>query len=391
MFIYSLIFLDDYFGQGYDITSGNFISTQIMKFSTVDDTTFGFRIPLCAQIVKVNETREYQMDFKSHESYISSRLQNLGLNISLAHTILSMAPQCKVGANWKNNRNSQSSETTKTTLTEYRLAKMNIGNFESKDVQFTTEFSLAVANLPDRKTTCTNEENKHEFKKFFNRFGQFVVTSAYIGGAVEVKTSHESSQISKHDENDGPNASACANIPSVIEIKASGKYQPSTESAKNAVLSRTETRWQGGRSDLHDKSTLQSDKKLRMWKMSLSEKPTLLTNEMSLEPISSVVALIDKTKGDVCHQALCDMFQNDLRPVRNRQDERVREARIKLQDEEQEKQRIESNLRMELIKDPDTKGWQETITGHWFSVGGTVVSIILGIGVVAMALLGRPK
>lgn len=377
----SLIFLVDYFGQGYDITAETFVPAQIMKFPTVDDT-FGFRIPLCAQIVKVNETRQFQMDFQSDESYIASRLQNLGLNISLAQTILSMAPRCEVSASWKNDKNSQTSETIKTTLTEYRLAKINIRNFESKEVQFTSEFLSAVANLPDRYTN--EEKNNHEFKKFFDRFGQFVVTSAYIGGAVEVKTCYGSSEISKHDESNALNASAGANISGVIGINVGGKYQPSIERAKNAVLSGTETRWQGGRSDLHDKSTLLSDEKLRTWKASLSEEPTLLTNEMSLEPISSLVSLTDKTKGDVCYQVLCDMFNNDLRPVRNRQDESVLQAKVKLRAEEQEKQRNESNLRTAVREDPDTTGWWETITGHWLPVGGAVVSIIVGAAAIVL-------
>ena len=366
-----ILILADYLGQGYDITEEKFVPAQIMKFLAVDDTTFGFTTPLCAQIVKVNETREFNMDFQSDESYIESRLESLGLSISLAPTILRLAPQCGVSASWKNDKNSQSSETTKTRLTEYRVAQISMGNFESNEVQFTREFSSAVANLPDQY--INEEKNNHEFKRFFQQFGQFVVTSAYIGGAYEVKTCAESLEISKRDEN-AINSSADANISGVTGINMSGKYQPSIESAKNDVLRRTETRWQGGRSDLHHKSTLQSDEKLRLWKASLSKEPTLLTNEMSLAPISSLVSIIDKAKGDVCYRALCDMFKNDLRPVRNRQEQCVLEAKRKRHEaDEQKKQRNESNKRMAATKDPDSKGWWETITEPWFFLPGAVV------------------
>ena len=357
-----------------------------MKFSAVDDTTFGFRMPLCAQIEKVNETRMFEMDFESNESYMVSKLQNLSLNANLAPSILRMAPQCGLSSSCKNNKSSKSSETTKTSLTEYRIARINIANFESKDVQFTSEFSTAVANLPDRYTD--EEKTKHEFTKFFNRFGQFVVRSACVGGAVEVKTWNESSEISKNDENYALKASAGAHIPGGSEINLSGKNQPSIKSETNAALSRTETRWQGGQSDLHDKSTLQSDEKFQMWKASLSKEPILLTNEMNLEPISSLVAIIDETKGDVCDQALHDMFQSDLRPVRNRHDKEVLEAKQKLEAED-EKQRNESNTRMESKKDPDVKGWWETVTGSMYTVAGGVGVIIIGVCTLVLMRLKR--
>ena len=369
----SLIFLDFYFGHGYDITGEQFVPAQVMKFSTKVDEMFGFSIPRCAQIESVNDTQEFQMDFQSDESYVESRLKNLGLSISV-QTILSMAPQFGFSASQKNDKKSQSSETKKTTLTEYRLAKICIGNLESKDVQFTSEFSSAVANLPDRYTN--EEKNKREFQTFFDRFGQFMVTSAFIGGAIEEEICNESSEKSKHNENNAINASAGANVSGVAKINMSDKHQPSIDSTKNTIFSTKKIRWQGGRRDLHQKSELQS------WKKSLSEEPKFLTNEMRLKPISSLVTLIDKTKGDVCHQALCDMFKNDLRPVRNRQDERVLEEKSKLLEEKQEKQRNESNSREETAKDPDTKGWWDTITGSPVIAGGTILTIIGGVATV---------
>ncbi|CAB3977220.1 Hypothetical predicted protein [Paramuricea clavata] len=372
----------EFVGQGYNIIVDKSVPAQIMTFSDVDDTKFGFRIPTCAQIIKVNETREYQMDFTSDESYMESRLRNLGLNIDLAPTVLKMVPQFGVSTSWKNDSSGQSSKTTKSSLTEYRIVKINIGNFESEEISFTKDFLSAVRELPDRYTK--EEKNKQELIHFFNRFGHFVITSAYVGGAVEVKTCGESLERSKDDE-ESIDGSAGAKRSGVVGVKASGKNHSSSKIAKNAVLNTTETRWQGGRSDLHTKSTLESEEKLLMWKASLSKEPTLLTTEMSLEPISSVVAIIDKTKGEVCDQALCNMFQSkDLYPVRNRQDELALEEKRKMQDDQQERLRQESNLRVGSTKEPDTEGWRETITGHTLMVGGTIVVILAGILIAVM-------
>jgi hypothetical protein len=257
--------------------------------------------------------------------------------------------------------------------------KINIGNFESDEISFTKDFSSAVKELPDRYAAG----NKQKFERFFNRFGQFVVSSAYVGGAVEVKTCGESLEKSNHDE-ESVDGSVGANVSGVIGFKASGKHRPTAKRAKNAVLNTTETLWQGGRSDLHTKSTLESDEKLLMWKASLSKEPTLLTTEMSLEPISSVVAIIDKTKGDACYQALRNLFHdNDLHPVRNLQDQLALEAKRKLQEDEQEERRKESNSRAGSIKEPDTEGWWENITAHAYLIGGAIVTIV---GAIVLAL-----
>lgn len=374
---FRIFLLAEFVGQGYNIIVDKSVPAQIMTFSGVNDTKFGFRIPACAQVDKVNESREYQMDFKSDESYMASRLKNLGLNVELAPTILSMAPQFEVSKSWKNDKNGQSTKTTKSTLTECRIGKISIGNFKSKEISFTRDFLSAVRELPDRYTK--EEENKQELKQFFNRFGHFVVTSAYVGGAVEVKTCRESLERTKHDE-ESIDGSAGAKCSGVAGVKASGKYQPSTKSAKNAVLNTTETRWQGGRSDLHTKTTLESEEKLLMWKASLSKEPALLTTEISLQPISSVVAIIDKTKGKVCYQALCNLFQDiDLYPVCNRQDKLALDAKSKMHEGEQEKLRKESNLRIKSTKEPDTKGWWENVTEHGYIVGGVILVILGGI------------
>ena len=330
-----------------------------MTFMTVDDKRFGLKIPGCAQIVKVNETRESKMDFKSDESYMASRLSNLGLNIELAPSILNMiyiAPIFGISTSRKKDSCVQSTKTTKLSLTEYRMLKITIADLKSEGIQFTNDFSSAVKELPDRYTY--EERNKDEFVKFFKRFGHFVVTSAFVGGAVEVKTCRASVERSEHDEK-SLGGSAGANVYGIVGFKVSGKNQSSTESAKTDVLDVAETRWQGGRSDLHDKSTLQSEEKLLMWKASLAKNPILLTTQMRLEPISSVVAIIDKTKRDACYQALHGLFGDiDLSPVSSLQDQRALKAKMEM---EEERRRKKSNERTGSIKQPDTKKWWESI------------------------------
>ena len=325
-----------------------------MKFNTVNEEKFGFKIPGCAQISKVNKTQECQMKFKSHESYIQSRLKNLGLSFYLASSLAKIIePKIKVNVRSKNDSSVTSTETTETSLIEYRMAKISIGSYKN-DVKFTYDFSSAVEKLPDRYINDDDPQeksNKAKFEHFFQHFGQHVVTSAFVGGSVEVTVRSGSSETSEEDEK-SRGASAGINIPGVLGFEASKKGQPSGNSAKSATTHIEKTVWHGGRSDLHNNSTLTSEEKLLMWKASLAKDPILLTTEMRLMPISKVVATIDEEKGDACYEALCDLFGiKDSGDVFDREQERA--SQVEKEKEKEEKSREDSNSRAGSIKQPD--------------------------------------
>ena len=340
------------FGQGYDIITDTSVAAEIMKFDIVNEEKFGFKIPGCAQISKVNQTQECQMKFKSHESYIQSRLKNLGLSFYLASTLAKiMEPKIEVGIRSKNDSSVTSTKTTETSLIEYRMAKISIGSFECDGIKFTDDFSSAVEKLPDRYINDDDpleNSNKAKFEQFFKHFGQHVVASAFVGGSVEVTVRSGSSETSEENEK-SRGASAGINIPGVGGFEAGGKSQPSSNSAKNATTHVEKTVWHGGRSDLHSKSTLMSEEKLQMWKASLARDPILLTTEMRLMPISKAVAIIDEEKGDACYEALCDLFGiKDSGDVSDRE-ERASQA----ENEKQEESRRDSNTRAGSVKAPE--------------------------------------
>lgn len=345
------------FSHGYDIIADKSVAAVIMTFDTVDEERFGFKIPGCAQISKVNETRECQMKFESAESYIESRLKNLGFNFSilpiLAMAITSiMEPKLEVHLRSKNVSSGTSTETTESSLTEYRMAKISIKCFKSHGVKFTNDFLSAVEELPARYAkdddTQTNS-NKRKFKQFLKKFGQFVVTSAFVGGSVELTRRSESSERLKQDET-SRGGSAGMKIPKVVEFEVSGESKSSSNSTKNATMNIEKTIWHGGRSDLHSKSTLMSEEQLQMWKASLAKDPIILTTEMSLQPISNVVAIINEEKGEACYKALCDTFGiEDFGDLDELQEKRRASQAKQL---EEEKSRLDSNSRAGSTKQP---------------------------------------
>ncbi|XP_028413762.1 uncharacterized protein LOC114536605 [Dendronephthya gigantea] len=372
-------FSADVVGRGYNILLDKSVTTDIFKLSAVNETKYGFNIPTCAEIVKVNETREFQMNFQSDELHVKHRLKCLGVSLDFAQNILRMAPKFEASANQKENGSSKSTKTTTISLQEYRIAKIIIGNFESQKISTTDDFVSAVEKLPDQYTG--DEKCKHDFMNFFNRFGHFVVTSAYVGGAVEVKTFTEGLEASKQDDN-SVDGSVGADLSGVIGTKVGPKYQVSTEMAKKTVLDKTETRWNGGRSALHTKSTLFSEEKFLEWKLSLPKEPAMLTTEMNLENISNVVATIDKKKGEVCHQALRGLFDDkDLQPVHDEKEKCQLEEKKNEEKDMEEQRREVSNTREESIKEPDTEGWKENVTGNRYLFGGGVI-VVLALAVI---------
>ena len=344
------------FGQGYNIIADRSADAEIMKFVTVEEKKFGFKIPGCAQISKVNQTRECQMDFESVESYMESRLENLGLNFELAPILAKIAPKFGVSKNRKNDSCVTSTKTTKSSLNEYRMVKISIGSFKSEGIQFSHEFVSAVKELPYQYTndddTRTNSD-RSKFEKFFEDFGHCVVTSAFVGGSVEITTRGENLEVSKQDQKSRGGSAG------VKTLGADVGNQSSTKSAKKATIETEKTVWHGGRSDLHNKSTLDSEEELKMWKASLAKDPILLKTEMSLQPISKVVAIIDEEKEDACYKALCSRFGVDnLKPVYNPQEECASEAKKDIEED----LRKESNIRAGSVKEPDSEGWWKMFT-----------------------------
>ena len=68
--------------------------------------------------------------------------------------------------------------------------------------------------------------------------------------------------------------------------------------------------WCGGSRDLHmnDLHTITNREKMSKWKLSLGENPTMLTTEMCLEPISTVISCLDPKKGTASYNALKDLL-----------------------------------------------------------------------------------
>ena len=60
-----------------------------MKFET-EKKEFGFVLPTCTKVEKVNQTQSFQEQFKDKKSYVQSRLNNLNVSLDVQHDVFNM-------------------------------------------------------------------------------------------------------------------------------------------------------------------------------------------------------------------------------------------------------------------------------------------------------------
>ena len=95
---------------------------------------------------------------------------------------------------------------------------------------------------------------------------------------------------------------------------------------------------------LHSKDTIADKEKMQNWKASLLANPTMLTSEMSLEPISTAVACVSKEKDAATYQALKDILGGEFENVADRKNYKL----------ESNKQAASANTRQATTQQPES-------------------------------------
>ena len=322
--------------------------SQIMTYKTMP-TDFGVVIPTCAKFEKVLETRSFMDQFESDSEYVQSRLSQLNVSLNVAYGMFKM--ETRAGLNKTQNASSNSSVTEYSFLYEERMFELKMANFKDyvkKGIEFTSDFVSAVDELPESYDK-NNPANRSKFKRFFDRFGHFIVTAAYGGGSIEIKVTsqqHGSSTMSFEEVKACLSASFSGGLfGSDGEVSGSDSYN--MEAKYKTMLSRSTVHWYGGSRDLHMKDTITNRDKMSKWKLSLGENPTMLTTEMCLEPISTVISCLDPKKDTASYDALKDLLGGEFRLLASRERERKEENR------KREEEAKAANTRQEVIQPPD--------------------------------------
>ena len=254
---------------------------------------------------------------------------------------------------------------------------MKIANFkeENNGIVFTKDFESEVKKLPD-KYKKDDPKNRKCFERFFNRFGHFIVSSAYGGGAVEMTVSEQSLKSEDEKKNLEETTSSFPGRLFGFGAEATGGRSSSSTARSKYFLCQSNVHWFGGSLDLHtNDDTLTSQEKMLKWQTSLMVKPTLLNTEMILEPISTVIGCIDDEKNEASYDALEDLLGSKFKLLASRE-EKEEERRKEM---EEKKERNESNTRSETVENPDTSGWWISLFGIAIGFAGIVITGLLAI------------
>ena len=323
-----------------------------MKYGTTK-TDFGVVIPTCCKFEKVLETRSFMDQFESDSEYIQSRLSQLNLNLDVDCRKFNMA--ARAGLNKTKNASSDSSVTEYSFLYEERMFELKMANFKDyvkKGIEFTDDFVSEVDKLPEGYDK-NDPANRRKFKRFFNRFGHFIVTAAYGGGSIETKVTNQqygSDAMSFREVKACLSASFFGGLFNA-DGEASGSDSYNMEAKSKTILSQSTNHWYGGSRDLHMKDTIANRDKMSKWRLSLSVNPTMLTTEMCLEPISTVISCLDSSKDTASYDALNDLLGGEFEILENT--ERCRRKRIKKMAEVTRKLAEEANTREGIVQEPE--------------------------------------
>jgi hypothetical protein len=194
------------------------------------------------------------------------------------------------------------------------MFEIKIGNYKESlenGMTFTSDFKSDVANLPDTYNQ-SDPSCRSRFERFFNRFGHFLVSSAYGGGSVEIKCSRETIGGTSASLAEAK-ASLTAACEGVVDVESTAEYGSSNNMDAKALLNRCTHSWEGGDMALQAKETIADKEKMQKWKASLLVNPTMLTSEMTLEPISTAVACVDPKKDQTTYDALKDLLGGEFK------------------------------------------------------------------------------
>ncbi len=313
---------DRVIGQGYNILTDKSATAQVMKFD-VYKTEYGVVIPTCAKFEKVQQTRYFMDEFENDESYTQSRLKCLNVNLnSINLGMLKMG--CRAGYNMKNHSTSSSSTSEYSFLFEQRMFELKIGNYEeylNNGMTFTTDFKSEVEKLPSTYNKGSHK-CRREFKRFFDRFGHFLVSSLYAGGSVEIKCNRKivDSETTSVEEVKTCLAASFEDL-DIATTEFSAARGTSSDHKARIWLNRCTYLWDGGATALHAKGTIVDKEQFQKWKASLLLNATMLTSEMNLDPISTAVGCVDDSKNQATYDALKDLLGVEMKiPVNEKKD-----------------------------------------------------------------------
>ena len=262
------------------------------------NTKMGIIVPEPSKFSRTNQTVTFMHNFENEVELMKTRQRHLNVSLEVNQLLLE-GLNARAGFSLNKQRGNSETNTEYSFLLEQRMFRVSFPSV--RNISLTEEFKSAADELPD-VFEPTNAHNRSTYKKFFDKWGHFVVTQAFGGGSVELKINCSSSSTVDFEE---MKLKLLASFNAgFMSPTASVSYEQSLSSESRAILGRCRMEWNGGDSQFHTRETMTDPQVMNKWRLSLAENPAMLTTDLSLTPISDIVENVNRAKGKECYMAL---------------------------------------------------------------------------------------
>ena len=302
-------------GKGYDVLSDQITTFDIFELGKTRNE-MGFEIPEGFRLSRINQKERFEYHFEDVVSFAQERLNQLGLGGQVNPKILTI--KARAGFSRSVTKNEKSSNIEKSYFYESRPLKMSIANLDKLTHNAGFRKEIESRSFPSEYVESDlkkRDEMLQFFKGFFNKWGHYIVTSAFVGGSVELKSSCIDSN-SQASSTSGSNFGLGLGF---YKLSSGIDYTSDSSSARNLGVSFSSVKlnWDGGDprfqvSNLDEASA----EKWNSWEESLNDCPSVLTTRLQLLPISDIVKLIEEEKGAVCQKVMNELIGKEIPKLR---------------------------------------------------------------------------
>jgi hypothetical protein len=327
-----------------------------MKDVPMENSMYGFKLPRGIKMSAVKNTRIFSDQFEEQGQYISKRTAQLSVGLEISPKLFHLKTRGGFVMNGNQSGSFKSMETS--VLYEKRFFRLEIN--ELTQLEISDHFCEAVRSARLPATYDKNDiQNRSAFEDFFNTWGHFIISSAFGGGSVEMKSKFS-----------GSNMSSEALQQAIFELEAkfkivttgiSATVDGSSGTGQSSVFSTNQLVWEGGNIQCQVPTMEQVTPDIwHQWETSLASQPSILMTEMTLLPICEVVDRVDNNKFQSCRDAMVDFLGGKFIALKNEEEE---QKRRKI--EEENRKRIEkekeetSNANIANSVKPKKKKWYQ--------------------------------
>ncbi|XP_071162768.1 uncharacterized protein [Mytilus edulis] len=330
--------LQEVFGLSYEQSAGfdyhvgkgyNIFKDSVTQFSPLDMQVDDKILHGLPANVLLKECASFEIKcetIKDNNDYVSRRLKELQIDVGGEINYAAFDLQLRSGYNHYSNSSNQTNQTLDRSsfLVEHRIQKVDI----RQPYTITDEFRNDVNALPD-DYDLKDECRLLKWKAFFDKWGMYVVTGAYIGGSLsgQIKVVKEQSTNTTSEDAEIALAMKMSFLQRGANLDFSKKEEHSTIEKNLSAINSLSLKWSGGDRNTY-KTSLENIERNDWveWVDSLEISPVPLWTSLDLYPLYHLACGIDADKGTKMQMAMNLALKGKFTFEEPKEDNRVNTA-----------------------------------------------------------------